>query len=411
MNPTYSRKIQHLQESATIAISTLARELKAQGKNILSFSAGEPDFDTPNAIKEEAKKALDSGFTKYTAVAGIPELKQAIVEKLKKDNGLEYTPKEILVSNGAKQSLFNVFQAIIDEGDEVIIPAPYWVTYPELVEYSGGKSVIINTDSKNGLKITPTQLKNAITPKTKAIVLTTPSNPTGMVYSRNELEEINAVLKGTNIWIIADEIYEKLIYDGEFCSVGAIDSASLERTITINGLSKSVAMTGWRMGYLACKDAKLVKMMDNLQSQCTSNINSITQKAAIVALNGSVDKDIETMRAAFKNRRDIACERIGKITGLTVLKPQGSFYLFININGVGAIKPNLKISGDSSGGFVANFDKLDSMEFCKQLLESQGVALVPGSAFGAEGFVRMSFACKEEQILEGLERIEKFINS
>ena len=404
MQPTYSRKIQHLQESATIAISTLARELKSQGRDILSFSAGEPDFDTPQAIKDEAKKALDSGFTKYTAVAGIPELKQAIADKLKRDNGLEYSPKEILVSNGAKQSLFNVFQAIVDDGDEVIIPAPYWVTYPEIVEYSGGKSVIVDTDFESGFKLTPAMLQKHITPKTKAIVLTTPSNPTGMVYSRAELEAIALTLKDTNIWIIADEIYEKLVYDGKFCSVGAIDSASLERTITINGLSKSVAMTGWRMGYLACKDTHLVKMMDNLQSQCTSNINSITQKAAIVALNGLVDAQIESMRLAFKNRRDIACDSISKIPQLKVLKPQGSFYLFININGVCDTKPSLK-SKDSSAQ-----SKVDSMEFCKQLLESQGVALVPGSAFGAEGFVRMSFACNEKQIIEGIKRIECFIN-
>ena len=402
MQPTYSRKIQHLQESATIAISTLARELKSQGRDILSFSAGEPDFDTPQAIKDEAKKALDSGFTKYTAVAGIPELKQAIADKLKRDNSLEYSPKEILVSNGAKQSLFNVFQAIIDESDEVIIPAPYWVTYPEIVEYSGGKSVIIDTDFASGFKLTPAMLQKHITPKTKAIVLTTPSNPTGMVYSRAELEAIASALKDTSIWIIADEIYEKLVYDGKFCSVGAIDSASLERTITINGLSKSVAMTGWRMGYLACKDTRLVKMMDNLQSQCTSNINSITQKAAIVALNGTVDAQIESMRLAFKNRRDIACDNIDKIPQLKVLKPQGSFYLFIDINGVGGTKPSLKSKTSST--------QVDSMEFCKQLLESQGVALVPGGAFGAEGFVRMSFACNEEQIIEGIKRIERFIN-
>ena len=404
MQPTYSRKIQHLQESATIAISTLARELKSQGRDILSFSAGEPDFDTPQAIKDEAKKALDSGFTKYTAVAGIPELKQAIADKLKRDNGLEYSPKEILVSNGAKQSLFNVFQAIVDDGDEVIIPAPYWVTYPEIVEYSGGKSVIVDTDFASGFKLTPAMLQKHITPKTKAIVLTTPSNPTGMVYSRAELEAIASVLKDTNIWIIADEIYEKLVYDGKFCSVGSLDSASLERTITINGLSKSVAMTGWRMGYLACKDTRLVKMMDNLQSQCTSNINSITQKAAIVALNGLVDAQIESMRVAFKNRRDIACDSIDKIPQLKVLKPQGSFYLFIDINGVSDTKPSLKSKSSSAES------KVDSMEFCKQLLESQGVALVPGSAFGAEGFVRMSFACNEGQIIEGIKRIECFIN-
>ena len=282
----YATRVTNLSESITIAISTLARELKAQGKDILSFSAGEPDFDTPQIIKDEAIKALQNGFTKYTAVAGIPELLQAISDKLLRENHLNYTPQEIVVNSGAKHSLFNIFQALIDKDDEVIIPSPYWVTYPELVTYSGGKNVFIETTQENNFKITPKQLKAAITPKTKMLVLTTPSNPTEMVYSKSELESIAEILKNTNIWVISDEIYEKLVYDGDFTSCGSISQDMLERTITINGLSKAVAMTGWRMGYLATKDRKLRQLIINLQSQCISNINSITQKASIPALDG-----------------------------------------------------------------------------------------------------------------------------
>lgn len=388
----YSKKIQNLSESATIAISTLASELKAQGKDVLSFSAGEPDFDTPQVIKDEAIRALNSGFTKYTPVAGIPELLNAICGKLKRENNLSYDPKEVLVSNGAKQSLFNAFQALIEEDDEVIIPAPYWVTYPELVTYSGGKPVFINTNETTSFKITPKHLREAITPKTKIIVLTSPSNPTGMVYTKAELEEIAKILKDTNIWVISDEMYEKLLYGVEFVSPASISEDMLKRTITVNGLSKAVAMTGWRMGYLASKDKKLVKMMNNLQSQCTSNINSITQKAAIVALNGDADNDIELMREAFEKRRDLACEKIQNIGGLSVLKPQGAFYLFINIKN---IKP---FNGDS-------------MKFAQALLEKEGVALVPGSAFGMDGYIRFSFACSTEQIIEGFERISRFVQN
>lgn len=385
---TYSSRITNLQESATIAISTLATTLKTQGRDILSFSAGEPDFDTPEPIKLAAKAALDEGFTKYTQVAGIPELKQAIAKKLQRENSLHYEPKQILVSNGAKQSLFNVFQALIDKGDEVIIPSPYWVTYPELVTYSGGSNVFIETNEQNGFKITASSLRQAITSKTKALVLTTPSNPTGMVYTRQELESIAQVLQGSGIVVIADEMYEKLLYDGEFVSVGSISQDMFERTITINGLSKSVAMTGWRMGYCACADTTLIKLMTNLQSQCTSNINSITQKASIIALEGGVDKQIESMRQAFLARRDLAVASINQIKGLHTLSPQGAFYLFISI-------------GNSCGG--------DSMEFCRQLLEQEGVALVPGSAFGAEGFVRLSFACSTEQLTAGIARIAHFM--
>lgn len=385
---TYSSRITNLQESATIAISTLATTLKAQGRDILSFSAGEPDFDTPEPIKLAAKAALDQGFTKYTQVAGIPELKQAIANKLERENGLHYEPKQILVSNGAKQSLFNVFQALIDTGDEVIIPAPYWVTYPELVTYSGGSNVFIETNEQNGFKITAESLRQAITSKTKALVLTTPSNPTGMVYTKQELESIAQVLQGSDIVVIADEMYEKLLYDGEFVSVGSISQDMFERTITINGLSKSVAMTGWRMGYCACADSTLIKLMTNLQSQCTSNINSITQKASIIALEGGVDTQIESMRQAFLARRDLAVAGINQIKGLRTLSPQGAFYLFVSI-------------GNACGG--------DSMEFCKQLLEQEGVALVPGSAFGMDSFVRLSFACSSEQLSQGIERIARFM--
>lgn len=388
----YSNKILNLAESATIAISTLAQNLKAQGRDILSFSTGEPDFDTPECIKFAAIQAIQNGFTKYTPVAGILELRQAIANKLLRENGLKYDASEILVSNGAKQSLFNIFQALVEVGDEVIIPAPYWVTYPELVTYSGGKNVFINTDETTQFKITPQMLKQAITAKTKILVLTTPSNPTGMVYTREEIIALYEVLKGTDIWVVSDEMYEKLVFDEKFFSVASINEDMLQRTITVNGLSKSVAMTGWRIGYLACKDKKLVKMMDNLQSQCTSNINSVTQKASIVALNGTADKDIESMRMAFKDRRDCAHELINKIKGLSAERPQGAFYLFVNL------KQLEKYA-------------MDSMQFSKDLLEEQGVALVPGLAFGMEGYARLSFACSKEQIQKGIKRIEEFVQT
>lgn len=382
----YSKRVSNLSSSITIAISTLARELKAQGRDILSFSAGEPDFDTPKVIKDAAIKALEDGFTKYTAVAGIPELLDAIREKLLRDNQLSYTNDEIIVNNGAKHSLFNVFQALIDEGDEVIIPSPYWVTYPELVTYSGGKNIFIHTKEENKFKITKEELKAAITPKTKMLVLTTPSNPTGMVYSKEELEGLGEVLKGTNIWVVSDEIYEKLIYEGKFTSTASINADMMERTITINGLSKAVAMTGWRMGYLATKDKKLRSLINNLQSQSISNINSITQKASILGLNGSADEDIEKMRLAFKQRRDIAATKFNAISGLNVIVPDGAFYLFVNCSKI----------------------EQDSMKFCKELLEKEGVAVVPGIGFGMEGYFRFSFATDLASIERGIERIANF---
>ncbi|MRI59047.1 MAG: pyridoxal phosphate-dependent aminotransferase [Epsilonproteobacteria bacterium] len=383
-----SHRINQLSESLTIAITSLARELKAQGKDVLSFSAGEPDFDTPQAIKEAAKRAIDEGFTKYTAVDGIPELKEAIAFKLKRDNSLDYKPEHIIASNGAKQSLFNLTQALIDEGDEVIIPAPYWVTYPELVKYAGGRSVIIQTDEKSGFKITPDQLQKAITPKTKLLILTTPSNPTGAVYTKEELEALAQILKGTDVMVASDEMYEKLVYgDTTFTSAASISQDMYERTITINGLSKSVAMTGWRFGYLATSNMDLIKAMKKLQSQSTSNICSITQKAAIPGLDGTVDEDIEHMRQAFERRRDRAVELFNSIDGLSVLSPDGAFYLFVNHAAI----------------------EQDSMKFAKDLLEKAGVAVVPGVGFGSEGYFRFSFATDLETIEEGIRRIERFI--
>lgn len=382
-------RVNILSESITIAISTLAQELKAQGKNILSFSAGEPDFDTPQVIKDAAIKAINDGFTKYTAVDGIPDLKAAIALKLKRDNGLEYKPNQIIANNGAKHSLYNLFACTIQAGDEVIIPAPYWVTYPELVMYCGGTVVEIETNDESGFKITPEQLKAALTPKTKMLILTSPSNPTGAVYSREELTALGKVLEGTNVIVASDEMYEKLIYDGEFTSAAAVSDDMFQRTITINGLSKSVAMTGWRFGYMAAANTEIIQATKKLQSQSTSNINSITQKAAIVGLNGDADADIEAMRVQFKARRDEAVKLFNEINGLSVLSPDGAFYLFVNIKE------------------VSN----DSMQFCKELLEDQGIAVVPGVGFGSEGYFRFSFATDIESIREGIKRIAAFVAS
>jgi len=386
----FSKRIEALSPSITIAISTLARELKAQGKDVLSFSAGEPDFDTPIKIKEAAIEAIKQGATRYTAVAGTPELLKAVANKLERDNGLKYEPSNILVSNGAKQSLFNITQALLDEGDEVIIPAPYWVTYPELVKYAGAKPVVVNCDERNGFKMTAKELEDAITPNTKMLILTSPSNPTGSVYSKEELERLAKVLEGTNIVVVSDEMYEKLVFDGtKFVSTASISEDMFNRTITVNGLSKSVAMTGWRMGYLATPNTELVKKMIALQSQSTSNINSITQVASIPALDGSVDEDIEKMRQAFEARAHEAVKLFNEIDGISVLKPKGAFYLFVNIRDL----------------------NVGSMEFCEKLLEEYGVAVVPGIGFGSDGYFRFSFATDITTIRLGISRIKKFVES
>jgi aspartate aminotransferase len=314
-------------------------------------------------------------------------LLKAIQEKLKRDNNLEYELDEIIASNGAKQSLFNIMACLIDHGDEVIIPAPYWVTYPELVKYHGGVVVKIETDESTDFKITPEMLKKAITPKTKMLILTTPSNPTGAVYSKEELEAIAEILKDTDIWVVSDEMYEKLIYEGEFTATASINEDMLNRTITVNGLSKSHAMTGWRFGYCATKNKELVKNMIKLQSQTTSNINSITQYAAIPALLGKADNDVEKMRKEFQKRRDFVYEEFNKIKGLSAAKPQGAFYIFVNH------KQIMK----------------ESMNFALTLLEEKNVAVVPGIGFGIEGYFRFSFATDIETIKKGIERIKEFV--
>ena len=385
-----SQRIQVLSPSLTLAITALARDLKAQGKDILSFSAGEPDFDTPQRVKDAAIEAIQNGFSKYTAVAGTPEVLKAVAGKLKRENNLDYKPSQIVVNVGAKHSLFNIFQAIIDAGDEVIIPSPYWVTYPEIVKYSDGVPVFIDTDESTNFKITPAQLKAAITPKTKVLLLNTPSNPTGSVYSKSELEGLADVLKGTNILVVSDEMYEKILFDNlKFTSVASISEDMYNRTITVNGLSKSVAMPGWRFGYLACPIKEIVDAIVDLQGQSTSNINSITQKAALPALDGIVDDDVEAMRVAFERRRDLACELFSHIPSLKVVKPEGAFYLYVNIKAI----------------------ENDSMKFCSKLLEETGVAVVPGIGFGTEGYFRLSFATDDTTIKNGIARIKTFVEN
>ena len=385
-----ANRMENLSPSVTMAITALARELKAQGKDILSFSAGEPDFDTPEIVKQAAIKAINDGHTKYTAVEGIIATKQAIINKLKKDHGLEYKLDGIVISNGAKHSLFNLFQVLIEEGDEVIIPAPYWVTYPEQVKFSDGVPVFIETDDTTEFKITPEQLKAVITPKTKVLLLNTPSNPTGSVYSREELLAIGEVLKGTDILVFSDEMYEKIMYNGKkFTAAAEVSEDMYKRTVTINGLSKAVAMTGWRFGYIATPDASLAKALTKLQGQVTSNINTMTQYAAIPALEGDADETIEMMRVEFEKRKNYAVQAFNDIKGLSCVEPDGAFYLFVNIKNVTP----------------------DSMKFCADLLEEKGVALVPGLAFGTEGYVRFSFATDLETIKEGIKRVKEFVES
>ncbi|MFW3371458.1 pyridoxal phosphate-dependent aminotransferase [Aliarcobacter butzleri] len=382
-----ANRMEQLSPSLTLAITALGRELKAQGKDILSFSAGEPDFDTPQIVKDAAIKAINEGQTKYTAVEGIIKTKQAIINKLKKDHNLDYKLEGIVISNGAKHSLFNLCQVLIENGDEVIIPSPYWVTYPEQVKYSGGVPVFIETDETTNFKITPEQLKKAITPKTKILMLNTPSNPTGSIYSKEELTAIGKVLEGTDIIVFSDEMYEKIIFNGKkFTAAAEVSADMYNRTVTINGLSKAVAMTGWRFGYVATPNVALAKAMTKLQGQVTSNINTMTQYAAIPALEGEADKDIEMMRTEFEKRKDYIVKAINEIDGLSCYEPDGAFYVFINIK---------KISNDS-------------MKFCADLLEQKGVALVPGLAFGMEGYARFSFATSLEVIKEGVKRIKEF---
>ncbi|OPA72306.1 aspartate aminotransferase [Campylobacter pinnipediorum subsp. caledonicus] len=384
-----SKRMQTLSESLTIAISAKAKQMKADGIDVISFSAGEPDFDTPKAIKDAVKEALDSGCGKYTAVAGEPEVLKAIATKLKKDNNLTYTTNQIITNVGAKHSLFNIFQALINEGDEVIIPSPYWVSYPEIVKFSGGVPVFLETTDECDFKITPKQLKDAITDKTKVFCLNHPNNPTGSVYTKDELLEFAEILKDTNIIVLSDEIYEKLTYDTEFVAVASISDDMFKRTVTINGLSKCGAMPGWRFGYMASVIDKLNTAVKKLQSQSTSNISTLTQRGAIASLLGKSDDDIQYMKNEFQKRRDLAVELINNIDGLKVKKPNGAFYLFVNCKKVDE----------------------DSVRFCKKMLEEAKVATVPGIGFGMEGYFRLSFATDTQSIKKGIERISNFIKN
>ena len=385
-----SKRMSAIAPSLTIEISDLAKKLKSEGKDIISFSAGEPDFDTPVVVKQEAIKAVNDGFTKYTAVDGIVELKQSIIGSLKKYNNISYELDEIIINNGAKQSLFNAFSALLDEGDEVIIPAPYWVSYPELVKLCGAKPVILHTSFEDKFKVDVDELSKLINDKTKMLILTTPSNPTGTVYGKEELEKISIILKGTKVIILSDEIYDKLVFDDlKFSSVASINEDMLQRTITVNGASKSAAMTGWRMGFTASKDKDFIKATKKLQSQSTSNINSITQKACVRVFDGSIEQDIEKMRKEFQKRRDLAYSLLSEIDGLRLHKPEGAFYLFVDISSI----------------------TKDCMKFCKDLLQEKGIALVPGIGFGSAGYFRMSYATSEDNIKEGILRIKDFIKN
>ena len=384
-----AKRMSALSESLTIAISSKAKDIKAAGIDVVSLSAGEPDFDTPVIIKNAVKTALDKGCGKYTPIPGAPETLKAIQTKLARDNGLRYETNQIITNVGAKHSLFNVFGALIDEGDEVIIPAPYWVSYPEIVKFCGGKPVFIETCEATGFKITPEQLKAAITPRTKILSLNHPTNPTGAVYSKDEIAAIGEVLKGTDIIITSDEIYEKLTYDIPFVSVASVSEDLFNRTVTINGLSKCGAIPGWRFGYTASPMNELNAAMKKLQSQSTSNISSIVQAGAIPSLLGETDADIEAMRREYEARRDVAVKLVNQIPGLSVKSPDGAFYLFINCSAV----------------------EKDSMKFCSRLLEEGKVATVPGVGFGMDGYFRISFATDMDSIKKAIARISEFVKN
>ncbi len=366
----------------------MAKAMQQDGKDICSFSAGEPDFDTPEHIKDAAKQALDRGKTKYGAAAGEPQLREAIAHKLQRDNNLNYSAANILVTNGGKHSLYNLMVTLIDPGDEVVIPAPFWLSYPEMVKLAGGIPVIVDTDSSTDYKISPEALNAAITPKTKLFILNSPSNPSGVVYTRAELQALAKVIVDRDILVVSDEIYEKIIYDGiEQVSIGALGEDIFQRTIISNGFAKAYSMTGWRVGYLAAPLA-LIQAASALQGHSTSNVCTFAQYGAIAALEGSQDC-METMRQAFAQRRQVILERLQAIPGLTCAKPDGAFYLFINIGNT-----NIK-----------------SLDFCQQLLEQQQVATIPGQPFGADDHIRISYATDLITIEKGMDRLAKFVRS
>ena len=381
-------RIRQVNPSMTLAISAKAKAMKKDGLDVCSFSAGEPDFDTPKHIREAAKSALDQGKTRYGPAAGEPALREHIARKLQQDNGLLYGSENIIVTNGGKHSLYNLMETFIEPGDEVIIPAPYWVSYPEMVKLAGGTPVIVSTTAETDYKMTAEQLRSAITPKTKLLVINTPSNPTGMVYTKAELEAIAQVVVEANIWVVSDEIYEKILYDGaEHISIGSLNSDIFKRSIVSNGFAKGYAMTGWRLGYLA-GPAEIIRGTSTLQSHATSNVCTFAQYGAIAALAGPSD-DMQIMLSAFTKRRQAIMSMVDDIEGLTYVEPKGAFYLFIDISKLG----------------------LDSVEFCDRLLSEKHVATIPGAAFGAEGTVRISYATDMDTIERGMKRLSGFVQS
>ncbi|MBT2677746.1 pyridoxal phosphate-dependent aminotransferase [Bacillus sp. ISL-35] len=382
-----------LTPSSTLAITAKAKELKAQGKDVIGLGAGEPDFNTPQHIIDAAVKSMNEGFTKYTPSGGLPELKKEIAAKLKADQELEYQLNEIIVTSGAKHALYTLFQVLLNEGDEVIIPIPYWVSYPEQVKLAGGTPVYVEGLEQNNFKITPAQLKEKVTDKTKAVIINSPSNPTGMVYSKEELQALGDVCLEKGILIISDEIYEKLIYgEAEHISIAQLSEKLKKQTIIINGVSKSHSMTGWRIGY-AAGDSIIIKAMTDLASHSTSNPTTPAQYATIAAYAGS-QKEVETMRTAFEERLEIIHLKLNEIPGISCIKPQGAFYLF----------PNAKEAALMTGC-------KDVDEFAEKLLTEANVAVVPGSGFGAPDFMRLSYATSLSQLEEAISRIHGFVNS
>ncbi|MDX1252254.1 MAG: pyridoxal phosphate-dependent aminotransferase [Gammaproteobacteria bacterium] len=388
-----SDRVQRIKPSPTLAVTARAAQLKAAGRDIIGLGAGEPDFDTPEHIKQAAIQAIHNGFTKYTAVDGIPGLKKAIIAKFARDNGLSYAPNQILVSCGGKQSFYNLAQALLNPGDEVIIPAPYWVSYPDMVLLADGRPVIVYAGIEQGFKITPEQLRAAITPKTRLFVINSPSNPTGVAYTRAELEALGAVLRDHSQVLIAnDDMYEHILWSEEpFCNILNACPDLYDRTIALNGVSKAYSMTGWRIGYAAGPVA-LIEAMTNVQSQSTSNPASISQVAAQAALEGD-QSCIQTMLAAFKERHDFVVAELNTINGVKCLPSQGAFYAFAHMQG--AI--------DATG--VA-----DDVALGEYLINETGVALVPGSAFGAPGYMRLSFATHMDNLREALRRLKELLN-
>ncbi len=395
----FSDRILKVKPSPTIAVTSMANLLKSQGVDIIGFGAGEPDFDTPKNIRDAAIHAIETGKTRYTPSGGIPELKNAVVTKLKRDNKLEYKPSEVIINCGGKHSFYNLMQVLLNDGDEVIIPAPYWVSYPDMVLLAGGKPVIINTESDAGFKITPQQLKTSITPKTRAVVINSPSNPTGAAYTFDELKNLADVIEKTEIIPISDDIYETIVFDGfKFSNIANVSESMKKRAVVINGCSKTYAMTGWRIGYMA-GDQELISKIDTLQGQSTSNPTTISQWAAIEALTGD-QSVLAEMMVAFDRRRRFVVKELNTMPGVTCYNPEGAFYAFPGVSGVYELKNWNKIAEQYK-------DQYKSSTLCAYLMEIAKTAVVPGIAFGNDRYFRMSFATSDENLKEGLKRIRE----